>query len=564
VQIQDKNDVIASFIANKTDGCGPFTVNFTNTSTSVTGVNFQWNFGDGSAPSNLVNPSHDFVPRKDGRDTTYMVSLNILNNCAQRPPYTVNVTIRPDTPIAYIVPQQITGCSPFTLAVDNYSPGNNVSYTYYLYDGSVLIQQITTTNKNQVRFNAINTNTTKTFSLYMVATGTCGNTGQSKIIPITVSVTNVVAQMFLENGVNKGCAPFTTTFVNNSVGADTYYYTIYDVNYKVFDRRQGPVAPLPYTFNTPGTYYVTITAANSCTTVESAPPIRIDVYPALVPDFVADNTTGCKDVIISFTNNTPSDANTQAASLLYEWDFGDGSPHSFAYIPPPHIYTSKNSPFTVTLTATNSATGCTSSVSKTNYIVITGPPGAQFTEKPDSVTKIPNYSFSFIDKTTGIPKYWNWNFGDGTASTLQNPNHTYLDTGIYKVTLTTIAQSGCDSTIFHYVRITGIPGQVYLPNAFMPDGGDTELRTFTAKGSGMKEWHMQIFNNYAQCIWETRKLDASGAPVEGWDGTFKGAPMPQGVYVWQITAVFINGTDWKGNVIKKSVPSVTGVIHLIR
>jgi PKD repeat protein len=564
VQIHDLQDVVASFVADKTDGCGPYTVNFTNTSSSLTGVSFLWNFGDGTPTSTAVNPSHDFVPRTDGRDTTYTVSLNIVNNCAQRAPYTVNVTIRPDAPIAYILPQQLIGCSPFTLAVDNYSPGTNKSYTYYLYDGSVLVQQIVTTNKNQVRFNPINVSATKTYSLYMIATGFCGNTGQSKIIPITISVSTIVAQMFIENNANKGCAPFTVNFVNNSIGADTYYYTIYDVNHVVVDRRQGGVSMLPYTFNKPGTYYVTVTAMNSCSTAESNPPIRVDVYPPPLPAFTADLTSGCRNVLVTFTNTTPNDANTQAASMFYDWDFGDGSPHANGFTPPPHSYSSKNSPFTVTLTATNSATGCTNSASKINYIIITPPPGAEFTEKPDSVTTIPNYGFAFIDKTTGIPKYWNWNFGDGQVSTTQNPYHTYPDTGLYKVTLTTISQLGCDSTISHYVRITGTPGQVFLPNAFQPDGASIELRTFTAKGSGMKEWHMQIFNNYAQCIWETRKLDDKGAPVDGWDGTYKGSPMPQGVYVWQITARFINGTDWKGNVIKKSVPSVTGVIHLIR
>src|SRR6185437_5603099 len=155
---------------------------------------------------------------------------------------------------------------------------------------------------------------------------------------------------------------------------------------------------------------------------------------------------------------------------------------------------------------------------------------------------IPNYRFSFIDQTTGGPATWNWSFGDGQTSTNQNPGHTYPDTGVYKVTLTTANQSGCDSTISHKVRVTGIPGQLFLPNAFAPNSGTTELKTFMGKGSGIKEWHMQVFNNFSQLVWETTKLDDKGAPVEGWDGTFKGAPAPQGVYIWQVSATFINGT----------------------
>ncbi|MFI5137725.1 MAG: PKD domain-containing protein [Sphingobacteriales bacterium] len=564
LHIQDANDVTASFTTDKSSGCGDLTVNFANTSNVLTGTSFLWDFGDGTAQSTNVSPSHTFSQAANGKDTVYTVSLYIVNNCMQRPPFTFKITVRPQTPVAYITPRQIIGCSPFTLAVDNFSPGNNQSYTYYLYNGATLVQQITKTDKSEVQFNPITTKSTLQYTLYMVATGFCGNTGQSNIIPITISVTNVIAQMFIENGTNTGCVPLTLNFINNSFGGDNYYYTIYDVNHTVVDRRQGGNAPLPYTFNTVGTYYVTITAGNSCTTVESSPALRVDVYPVPFPQFTADNTTGCKNVTVNFTNQTPDDPSIQAKSLVYDWNFGDGSAHASTFLPPPHVYNFKKSPFTVTLTATNPVTNCTNVISKTAYINVTAPPATQFTEKPDSIASIPNYHFNFIDLTTGNPATWHWTFGDGQSSASQNPGHTYADTGVYKVTLTAATASGCDSTISHIVRVTGVPGQLYLPNAFEPGGGTIELKTFMAKGSGIRVWHLQIFNNFSQLIWETTKLDDKGAPVEGWDGTFKGVAAPQGVYVWQASATFINGTEWKGNVINNSLPKRVGVIHLIR
>ncbi len=553
----------ANFTQDVTAGCDSVKVQFTNASIPANST-YTWDFGDGSSISNAVNPTHTFLPRTDGKDTTYTVSLNSFSKCGNAAPFTSTVTVRPKIPIAYISPLQTIGCSPFTLAVNNFSPGTNQSYTYYLYDTTALVQQITVTNKSQVRFNPITVPSTTQYTLSMIATGFCGTTGQSNSIPITVSATNIIAQMFIENGVSRGCAPFSVNFVNNSLGADTYYYTVYDINHNVIDRPLGGTAPLPYTFNTPGTFYVTITAANSCTTVESSPPVRVDVYQDPLPQFAADDTTGCKDVIVNFTNLTPNDPLTQAKSLQYEWDFGDGSPHSLLFTPLPHNYNYKNSPFTVTLTATNLATGCSNVISKTAYINITAPPATQFTEKPDSVTSIPNYRFDFIDQTTGSPATWNWSFGDGKTSTSENPGHTYLDTGSYKVTLTTATASGCDSTITHFVRITGVPGQLFLPNAFEPGSATIALQTFMAEGSGIKEWRMQIFNNYSQLVWETTKLDGKGSPVDGWDGTFNGAPVQQGVYVWQVSATFINGTEWKGNVINNSLPKRVGVIHLIR
>jgi PKD repeat protein len=275
---------VAKFTQTLTSGCDTVKVQFTNASTPSNST-FAWNFGDGSAISNAVSPSHTFFPRTDGKDTTYTVTLTLLARCGNPAPFTSSVTVRPKTPVAFISPKQITGCSPFTLAVDNFSPGTNQSYTYYLYDGATLVQQITVTDKSEVRFTPINVTSTKQFSLYMVATGYCGTTAQSTTIPITISASNIIAQMFIENGSNKGCAPFMVNFINNSLGADTYYYTIYDVNNKVVDRRQGGTAVQSYTFNTAGTFYVTITAANSCSTVESAPPLRVDVYPVPTPLF---------------------------------------------------------------------------------------------------------------------------------------------------------------------------------------------------------------------------------------------------------------------------------------
>jgi len=555
---------VAKFTQDQSTGCGTLTVQFTNASVPNNASSaYTWNFGDGSTSTD-VNPSHTFASRTDGKDTVYTISLISTSSCGVSQPAFSTVTVSPQTPVAYITPKQITGCSPFTLAVDNFSPGNNKQYDYYLYNGATLVQQITTTDKSEVRFNPLTVTATTQYSLYMVATNLCGTTGQSIIIPITVSATTVVSQMFIDDGISKGCAPYTVNFINNSIGGDNYYYTIYDVNNVVVDRRPGGTAPLSYTFNTAGTFYVTITAANSCTTVESSPPIRVDVFSEPLPQFTADVTSGCKNLTVNFTNQTPDDPSAQATSLAYDWNFGDGSPDETTFTPQPHTYNFKNSPYTVTLTATNLVTNCSNVITKTAYINIIAPPATQFTENPDSVINIPDYHFSFIDETSGGAVSWSWSFGDGQTSISQNPGHTYIDTGSYKVTLTATSQAGCDSTISHNVRITGIPGQLFLPNAFEPDGGTTQLRTFMAKGSGIKEWHMQIFNNYGQLVWETTRLDDKGAPIDGWDGTFKGAAAPQGVYVWQVSATFINGTQWKGNVIENSLPKRTGVVNLIR
>lgn len=562
VTITNNPDVVASFTANTKVGCGNLEVTFTNTSNNQTGANFIWNFGDGQT-SIAASPQHTFAQRTDGRDTTYYISLAVQGNCVQRAPIVDSILVRPALPLPRILPASTAGCGNYAIDIRNTTPGNNVSYVFYLYDGNTLLQTITKTDKTNAVFNPISTTARKVFTVYMVATGYCNNTAETTHIPVTISPSDVVAQMVIQGGINAGCAPLNTTLINNSFGGDNFYYNIYDANNNLVDRPVAGTTPLPYRFSTTGTYYVTITAISNCGSTES-PRTRIDVYPTPTPSFVADITTACKDALITFTNNTVSnDPNTPVTSLLYDWDFGDGSTHS-ALFAPTHAYHYTGTPYTVTLRATNTTSGCTQIFVRTAYIDLYGPPKTAFTISPDSVTTIPNYTFSFIDRTPADAVSWRWTFGDGQTSTSRNPTITYPDTGVYRVTLTTATATGCDSTVTRTVRIGGVPGQLFLPNAFMPESATIELRTFMAKGSGIKTWRLQIFNNYGQLVWQTTKLSPKGEPEEGWDGTFKGVPAPQGVYQWQASATFINGTEWKGNSYRDELPKRVGSVHLIR
>lgn len=56
-------------------------------------------------------------------------------------------------------------------------------------------------------------------------------------------------------------------------------------------------------------------------------------------------------------------------------------------------------------------------------------PKAAFTFEVDGLEVV------FTDTSTKKPTRWLWDFGDGTTSTLQNPTHTYAESGDYTVTL---------------------------------------------------------------------------------------------------------------------------------
>jgi len=72
-------------------------------------------------------------------------------------------------------------------------------------------------------------------------------------------------------------------------------------------------------------------------------------------------------------------------------------------------------------------------------------PVAAFSASPFS-GKAP-LKVQFIDKSTGSPTSWKWNFGDGTSSTIKNPAHKYSQAGKYTVTLATKNVAGSNTKI---------------------------------------------------------------------------------------------------------------------
>lgn len=53
----------------------------------------------------------------------------------------------------------------------------------------------------------------------------------------------------------------------------------------------------------------------------------------------------------------------------------------------------------------------------------------------------------FTDQSTGDIASWQWDFGDGSIITEQNPTHTYTDAGIYTVSLTLTGPGGTHTVV---------------------------------------------------------------------------------------------------------------------
>ncbi|MBN4049730.1 gliding motility-associated C-terminal domain-containing protein [Bacteroidales bacterium AH-315-N07] len=133
-----------------------------------------------------------------------------------------------------------------------------------------------------------------------------------------------------------------------------------------------------------------------------------------------------------------------------------------------------------------------------------------------SVTEIENI------RITG----WQWEFGDGAISDIENPTHEYGDTGSFNVTLIVTTEDGCTASVMKTIRIID-ESTMYIPNAFTPDG-DGINDYFGVKAENIAEFEMYIYNRWGEMIFKTEDQD------DLWNGkkNNEGDVSPDGVYVY--------------------------------
>jgi len=143
---------------------------------------------------------------------------------------------------------------------------------------------------------------------------------------------------------------------------------------------------------------------------------------------------------------------------------------------------------------------------------------------------------------------FNWDFGDGSTSSANNPQHTYQSNGTYTVVLTGTDLQGCSDTAQLTILIYD-DTQITIPNVFTPngDGKNERFNIFTNKTSlGVSG---EIFNRWGAKIATWNSLN------DGWDGkTDGGSDAAEGVYVYIVKILFPDG----------DVEERNGAVSLIR
>jgi len=241
---------------------------------------------------------------------------------------------------------------------------------------------------------------------------------------------------FIVNPANNGSVSFTST--STGVNANTYYsYNFGDGSSSNWS------ANVTHTYLT-GTYPVCLTISDSLGTCTGSFCDSVVVINNTQPTCTAYFTA-----IDSIGNTFQFNNYSIGSNLTFFWDLGDGTTSTSAAAAFQHTYANAGY-YTICVTVTNAGATCTNTYCDT---ILISNCHASFTEVQDSLGN----GFTFASTSSGTANTYNWSFGDGSSSNLQNPYHTYTSNGYYNVCLTvsSTVDTSCSDTYCSYVSAYG-------------------------------------------------------------------------------------------------------------
>lgn len=271
-----------------------------------------------------------------------------------------------------------------------------------------------------------------------------------------------------------GCAPHTVRFIDSSLSNSSIIKRVW--NFGDGDGDSTSVNPT-HVYETRGTYTVILRVDDLSGRSDTVIAQGVSISgPEAAIEVDIDSGFAPLSVVFSDASTCVSDPGT-----TWSWDFGDDST-SDQQNPGEHIYNSAGQ-FTVTLTVSNFYGSDVDTV-----IINSLGPQAAFVSENGRYGFVP-FTVQFSDQSLPSPDSmtsWYWHFGDtvgtDTASTEQNPTHTYTTRGEFTVMLRATSDYGTDSVIMtDYIKVFG-PAALF--SADVREGCAPHEVTFTNRSMG--------------------------------------------------------------------------------
>lgn len=268
----------------------------------------------------------------------------------------------------------------------------------------------------------------------------------------------------------------------------------------------------------PGDYSVTVTDANNC---EISGSWNINRFEPLEINIATDTQFDCDTK--TFNQSFIAEASGGVPPYTYSWSSGTVSGTNGEIM---------NTTFNglVIIEVTDNI-GCTSTLSYNVENPILGDP--DFSTTSNTMSNFGFYSIQdpiqFTNTSTSGFISVAWDFGDGTLSSEENPEHTYFKEGIFTVTQTVTFAFGCVYTKTIDLLITK-GYKLIMPNAFTPNG-DVLNPYFAPEALALTDFEFNIFDTWGSLVYSEK-----GDQLQGWNGEIKDNDAENGNYYFTLTA----------------------------
>jgi len=448
-----------SAIFEETYNCSnPLKVEFHNFSIGSDSV--FWDFGDG-VTSNLQDPVHTFANL--GIHTVSLSISNSITGCT----HTIFKDIELTQPIAqfdYLVNasnslSDSVGCPPKRVYLDNQSQ----DYSYY----KVLWSD------GYVGYSRIDHLFTEAgiFDVTMIVSDLHGCKDTATIYDMYH-----MYDINIDFGTSSvaGCDSLSVQF--EDLSAHPFSSVIWDFG----DGNSTNINNPYYTYNTEGVYDVKLYTESVYGCKDTLIKSNYITYLRPIASFNVDNEYICKGDSVSFSNSS------FGYGMSYTWDFGDGN---ISYQLNPEHEFSSNGIYDVTLTVIDSF-GCSNSLNISNFIQVLSPE-ANFSILPLS-SNCPPQIANFTNLSSTDVNFFEWSFGDGSVSLIEDPTHLFSNPGLFDISLIVENAFGCTDTLVQHDAVN-LSGHVPMGSFLVSD-------TFVCKDDDISFFPSVI--NVESFIWD--------------------------------------------------------------
>jgi PKD repeat protein len=220
--------------------------------------------------------------------------------------------------------------------------------------------------------------------------------------------------------------PYSVSFTGLATGGTSPY----SYSWAFGDGGNSALQSPGHVYTTAGSYTAALTVTDNDSGTNTDSHLSIQIVDPLSAMASGTPLTGSAPLVVDFTGARSGGD----GSYTYEWDFGDGTAHGTTQNPS-HTYSACGT-YTVTFQVND---GHGAGATDSHLVVVAGGALAatsNLTNCSSGAAPL-NATFTGVGSCGAPPYTYSWNFGDGTAlSVQQNPLHTYTSAGNYSAVLT--------------------------------------------------------------------------------------------------------------------------------